>query len=164
MTSLYKLTEQTRELQLLAESEDITPEMLEDTFKALDGEFNEKALSITHVIKNMSSDINAIDVEIKRLAERKKILENKENSIKEYLRTNMEACEIKKIECPLFTISLRSGRDVVLIEDASKIPDDFIDVSVVEKPDKRSILKAIKSGENIPGASIDKSKSSLLIK
>jgi len=164
MTSLYKLTEQQRELKELAGSGDIPKEALEDTFNALSGEFKDKAVSVIHVVKNMDSDIDALEVEIKRLTDRKKVIKNKQENIREYLRSNMEANEITKIECPLFSITLAKGRDVVVIEDADLIPDEMVEVSVTQKPNKAEILKQLKAGVDISGARIEKSKSSLRVK
>ena len=164
MVSLYKLTEQQRELKEIAGNSDAPAEAFSDTFNALEGQFNDKAVSVIHVVKNMDSDVEALDTEIKRLTDRKKTIKNKQESIREYLRTNMEANDITKIECPLFTITLAKCRDVVVIEDAESLPDDYVDVSVVQKPKKAEILRDLKAGEDIPGARIEKSKTSLRIK
>jgi len=164
MVSLYKLTEQQRELKEAAGNSDLPAEAFADTFEALEGQFNDKALSVIHVVQNMDSDVEALDAEIKRLTERKKVIKNKQDSIREYLRTNMEANEITKIECPLFTITLAKGRDICVIDDGDSIPDEYVDVQVVQKPDKAAILKALKAGDDIPGAHIEKSKTSLRIK
>lgn len=164
MTQVYKLSEQHRELQELVTSGEMTLDDLKDTFDGLEGQFNEKAISLVHVVSNLDADTTAISAEIKRLQDRKKAIENKQASAREYLRTNMEASGITKIECPLFSITLAKGRDTAFIEDESKIPDDLIDVSVVQKPDKRKILTALKSGEEVPGCRLETSKPSLRIK
>lgn len=164
MVSLYKLTDQQRELKAMAEKEDADPEQFNDTFLALSGQFNDKAINIIHVAHEYDSDIECIDAEIKRLTARKNTAKNRKESLREYLRTNMEANKITKIECPLFTITLAKGKDVCFIEDADKIPDEFMDIKVVESPLKAAILKKLKAGEVVLGARIEKSKTSLRIK
>ena len=164
MTALYQITEQHRELQLLVDVEELPAEAIADTFEALEGEFNDKAVSVVHVINNMDSDVDAVGAEIKRLTARKTALSNRRDSIREYLRSNMEASGITKIECPLFAITLAQGRDIVFIENENLIPDELVEVSVISKPDKREILKLLKAGDDVPGARIEKSKSSLRIK
>lgn len=164
MATLYKLTKQQRGLKELIEREEIPENALDDTFQALEGEFNEKAVSVVHVIHNMDSDITAIDTEIKRLTAMKKTLSSRKDSIREYLRSNMEASNITKIECPLFKISLAKGRDIVSVDDEKQLPDDLVTVVVSSKPDKIEILKRLKAGETVTGAHIEKSKSSLRIK
>ena len=163
MVSLYKLTEQQRELKEIAGNSD-NPEDFADTFEGLEGQFNDKAVAVIYVVQNMDSDIEAIDLEIKRLSARKKAIQNKTESIREYLRINMEANEITKIDCPLFSITLAKGRDVVVIDNEAIIPDELMVSSVAIKPDKAEILRRLKGGEIIEGAHIDKSKTSLRIK
>ena len=162
MTQLYILTEQHRGLEKLAESDNELD--LADTFEALEGEFNAKAISLINVVKNKDGDILAIDDAIKRLQDRKKSITNRQDSMREYLRTNMEASGINKIECPLFTITLAKGRDVVLVGDQEKIPADYLNIKTSVTPMKDDILKALKAGESIPGCELSKSKSSLRIK
>ncbi len=163
MTTLYKLTEQHRELQELVESDEMSLEDLRDTFEGIEGEFNSKAVSLVHVANNLKSDTDAIDTEIKRLQERKKIKKNREESVREYLRSNMEASDITKIECPLFSITLAKGRDVVVIDDESAIPSEYRLEYITVKLDKRDLLKDLKSGD-ITGCHLEKSKTSLRIK
>ena len=164
MTELYKLTKQQIELKAIAGSEGIDDGSFDDTFNALEGEFNEKAISIIHIVKNVDSDISELEAEIKRLTDRKKVMKNKQDSMREYLRSNMDASSITKIECPIFTITLAKGRDIAVIDDDKLIPDDLIEVSVIEKPNKAEILRRLKAGDDIPGARLEKSKTSLRIK
>ncbi len=84
--------------------------------------------------------------------------------MKEYLRINMEASGIKKIECPIFTITLKAGRDIVQINDEEKIPSDYLNIKTTMTPMKKEILAALKEGDEVAGANIVKSKSSISIK
>lgn len=162
---LYELTAQHKELALLADSDNgELAECLSDTFEALEGEFNNKAISLISVTRNMESDCEAIDVEIKRLQERKKIINNNQQRMRDYLRVNMEASGISKIECPLFSITLGKGRDMVDIINESDIPADYLNVKTTFSPMKADILKALKDGKEVKGCAITKSKSVLRIK
>jgi hypothetical protein len=76
----------------------------------------------------------------------------------------MEAADIQKVSCPLFTITLAKGRDVAIIDDEEKLPDDLMRVKTSLEPDKVAILEALKNGKEVPGAHIEKSKSSIRIK
>lgn len=168
MTHLYEITENARELQKLAElsdeSDETMAQAIADTWEAIEGEFKEKAISLVHVTKLIATDADAIDAEIKRLQARKKAYTNKIESLKNYLRVNMEASDISKIECPLFTITLGKPRDVVVIDDESKIPADYLKIETLQAPMKKEILDALKSGEDVAGCSLGKSKSSVFIR
>jgi hypothetical protein len=112
----------------------------------------------------MDTDIGAIKAEIDRLQQRKKVIENRQSEMTEYLRTNMEATGIKKISCPLFTITCAEGREAVAVFDEDAIPDDLMTVKTEIKPDKLAIAKKLKAGEEVPGAKLERGLSSIRIK
>lgn len=164
MSTLRELSHELQEVQSLALDPDVPEEALRDTLDGIEGMFNEKAVRIVHVIANSDTDVDAIGAEIKRLSERKRSIELAQDRLREYLRFNMEATGISKISSPLFTITLAAGRDMVEIYDEAALPDEFVRVKTVVSPEKADILKALKSGIEVPGATITKSKSSIRIK
>ncbi len=164
MSTLRELSHELQEVQSLALDPDVPEEALRDTLDGIEGMFNEKAVRIVHVIANSGTDVDAISAEIKRLSERKRSIELAQDRLREYLRFNMEAAGISKISSPLFTITLAAGRDIVEIYDEAALPDEFVRVKTVVSPEKADILKALKSGIDVPGATITKSKSSVRIK
>ena len=164
MSTLRELSHELQEVQSLALDPDVPEEALRDTLDGIEGMFNEKAVRIVHVIANSGTDVDAISAEIKRLSERKRSIELAQDRLREYLRFNMEATGISKISSPLFTITLAAGRDIVEIYDEAALPDEFVRVKTVVSPEKADILKALKSGIDVPGATITKSKSSVRIK
>lgn len=164
-TPLYTLTGQFQELNALAETADEDMAVaVRDTLGAIQGEFNEKAMAISHVILNIDSDISAIDAEIARLQERKCVIANRQTEVRNYLRDNMDAAGITKISCPLFTITLVQGRESVVIDDESAIPDELTDVKTEIKPNKKAISDALKSGAEVPGAHLERGQPSVRIK
>lgn len=165
MTALYTITEQFKELAALAETADEDLAIaLRDTMEGIEGEFQEKGKAIAMVTLNIDGDLEAIQSQIDRLTERKRIITNRKESLKEYLRTNMEASGITKITHPLFTITCGNGKPTVVIDDEKAIPDEFINVKVTSAPDKQMIAKAIKEGNEVPGAHSEIGKSSISIK
>ncbi len=160
MTHLYDITEAHKELEKL-EDEGLD---IGDTFEAVEASFNDKAISVVHVIQNMGGNVSALETEIDRLSKRLKTVKTRQESIKEYLRFNMEATGINKISCDLFTISIKQGRDIVQIDDDSLIPTDYLNIKTSSTPMKREILADLKTGKEIAGASMVKSKSSISIK
>lgn len=165
MTALYTITEQFKELAALAENADEDLAVaLRDTMEGIEGEFQEKGKAIAMVALNIDGDLEAIQSQIDRLTERKRIITNRKDSLKEYLRTNMEASGITKITHPLFTITCGKGKPIVVIDDEKAIPDDYVNVKVTSAPDKAAIAKAIKDGIEVPGAHTETGKSSISIK
>lgn len=158
---LYELTGQYRQLQTI---DDMDPETIVDTLEAIEGEIEVKAQAIVAVRAGMESDIAAIDAEINRLQTRRKHIENRDRSVRDYLKHNMEASGIKNIKCPLFSITLAKGRQIAVIDNEEELPDEYISVKTSFVPDKKKILDDLKSGLSIPGARLDESESSVRIK
>lgn len=165
MTKLYTLSEQFRELQGLVDNADEDMAVaVRDTMQMIEGEFQAKAQAITSLALNLDSDVEAIDGEIKRLQERKRLITNRQGQLKEYLRENMEATGITKISCPLFTITLAKGKQVAVVDKKDSIPDDFMRVTTSIEPDKLAIVAALKAGQEVPGTHLETGKSSIRIK
>lgn len=165
MSHLYEITEQFKELAALAEGADEDLAIaVRDTMEAVEGEFQEKGKALAMVTLNMDGDIDAIDKQIERLVERKRCIVNRKESLKDYLRTNMEAAGITKITHPLFTITLGKGKPIVVIDQESEIPDEFMRVKTSMAPDKAEIARAIKEGVDVPGAHSEIGQSSIRIK
>ena len=165
MSRLYEITGQFKELAALAENADEDmASAIHDTMQGIEAEFNDKALAVSHVILNFNSDIAALDVEIDRLTDRKRVIANRQKEIKEYLRKNMDAAGITKISCPLFSITLAKGRESVVVDDESAIPDELMRVKTDMSPDKTAIAVLLKSGSEVPGARLERSQSTIQIK
>ena len=162
---LHEIAKEYREVAALADSDDEgMAQAVIDTLEAVGGAFEEKAQTLVRITLNRQADIDALDNEIKRLQARKQPILNAEASFKEYLRTNMEATGISKISCPLFTITLAKGREVAVIDDADQLPDELMRVKTDIAPDKLAIAAKLKAGEEVPGARLERSQSSIRIK
>lgn len=163
-----KLREIAQEYRQLAEMLDTDDEGLaiavRDTLDAIGGEFEQKAQAVVAIAQNLDADCAVIDAEIERLQAIKKARVTRAVDLREYLRSNMEATGIKKISCPLFSITLAAGREVAVIDNEDAIPDELVKVKAEIKPDKIEILRRLKAGEAVPGARLERSQSSIRIK
>lgn len=157
---LYEITGQLSDLS----SMDMDDEAVKNTLEMVQDDFNSKAIAIIKLSENMDADTSAIDAEIERLKSRKQVIVNRKQQLRDYLLHNMEASGVQKIECPLFTATLRKGAESVEIEDQSKLPDEFVSVEVVTKPDKNAIKAALKAGLEVSGASLKRGATTITIK
>lgn len=145
MTQLYAMTAQMTELAAMLDTDDEgLKEAIQDTMSGIQGEFEIKADNIVMLRRNIEGDILAIDSEIDRLTELKRIKNNSIDQLGEYLRKNMEAAEIKSIKRPLFTITLAIGSERVVVDKEDDIPDDFTVVKTSISPDKKAIASRLK--------------------
>jgi hypothetical protein len=156
-----KLHQISSDIHELLNSDDI--DAIKDNLDSMELAFNDKAESLVKYTQNIEADIKQVDEMIKQLQSRKKALSNKVESFREYVRYNMESNGFNKIECPLFTLTLKQASKVVEIEDQELIPDEFVSVSVVEKVDNTRLKNALKAGD-VPGAKLIDAKRPLQIK
>ena len=145
MTQLYALTGKLAELQAMADTDDEgLKEALQHAMDEIQGDFNDKADNIVMLRRNIESDVTAIDAEIERLAELKRIKSNSVAQISDYLRRNMEAANIKSIKRPLFTITLALGKEKVIVDKEDDLPEDLIVPKTTFAPDKTAIATKLK--------------------
>lgn len=158
MTALYELT---KGMLALQDEPDMPEEAIRDTLEGMELEFNDKATAIIMLTQNVDGDVSAIDEEIKRLQQRKKVKQNFIDNLRNYLRDNMERSSIHKIEHALFTITL--GKPSKVVEITGEVPDQYL-IYTDPKPDKRAIAAALKAGDEVTGAELVDGKSRLIIK
>jgi hypothetical protein len=155
---LYELTESYS--VLLQMVEDMNDQDLEMALTQIKGEITEKAISIGKMVRAIDYDIDTLKAEEKRLADRRRALENKRDNIKRYIQTQMEKVGLDKIKSPLLTVSIQNNPPAVQIADEKLIPARFLTIIPEQKvPDKKAIAEVLKSGEEVPGASLTQGKS-----
>ena len=71
----------------------------------------------------------------------------------------LEALEISKLERALYTASVSHHRELQLIDEAA-LPDAFIR----HAPDKVAIAKALRAGQDIPGATLGNAQPRLILR
>ena len=155
--SLYHMTEEYRQaLQELSDA-DLPDEVVRDTLEALEGELIQKGQAVAAFVLNLEAEVDAVKAVEKRISERRKALERRAESMREYLRSNMEKAGISEIKAGdgSFTAKLAKGRPSVVIDDESLIPDDSEFVRWLRCVSKTAIGEALKSGQEVPGAHIE---------
>jgi predicted RNA-binding protein len=75
----------------------------------------------------------------------------------------MEKADIKKLEQPDFTASLRAVPPGLVVGDEGLIPQDYWKPQPA-KLDKRGLLGALKAGTSIPGAGLDNGGTTLSVR
>ena len=156
--NLYELSADLMSLNDIEDVEDveIIREIIEQQIQA-------KSTGIIAVVRNLESNIAAIDTEIKRLQELKKKKQNNISRLKEYTKECMEIRGVKKLETSLGNISIRKTPPSVNVLDENLIPLEYIETKQVMSIDKKLILGDLKDGLVIPGVEI-KQGTSLTIK
>jgi len=154
MTSLYNLATQHQQALSRLEEMDLPAEVVRDTIESLSGELEAKCESVAMWRENQLVIAKAKKEAAKRLTDQAKAIENRANSMIEYLDNNMRKAGITEIDCDYFTIKYAKNPPSVNITHESNIPRDYIKVTTIEAPDKAKIKKAIQSGIDIDGAEL----------
>ena len=157
--SLFLIAERYSNILELCENAEVPVEMLEEALQEMDGELTEKLENIVSFIKSMNGDIEVIDNEIARLQARKKTINNKITSLKDYTENCLKMLDLKKVKTSLNTISIQNNPPSIEVVDEALIPDEFKSIETVTKIDKKAILKAIKEGSEIAGSRLSQTMS-----
>ena len=158
MTALYVLTSHYLALAEKLADGDFDIATIADTIEAsgISDEIAVKAQGCEFIARGALSHNAAIDVEIARLQALKARREKVAQGMRDYVKTCMEHASIEKIDCPLFSISIRKNPPVVDITDLLSLPKKYWFTPEpkppVEVPDKNAIKNAIKAGDDVPGA------------
>lgn len=152
-------------VEYIAEQENKLLEALTE----LKGDFDTKAESVSLYIKELEAGTKLLGESIKNLQSRKKAMENKVERLKSYLLTSMETVGESKIETDKVRISLRNNAPSVFIYDEKAFINQYKgsrdDLLKYSEPtvNKTAIKEALKSGEDITGATFE-SKKTITIK
>lgn len=156
MSSLYELSNEYLAIQNKLIEADYDEQTIADTLEGMSGELEVKAQNVAFFIRNLESTADQIKQAEKQMADRRKALENKAATIKEYLKINMQKTGINKIECPYFAITLKKNPPAVNIFNESIIPNEYLVQALPPPPsiDKKAIAEALKLGNQVAGAEL----------
>ena len=151
---LYEIVQHRAEFERLAEQGDLDPQVILDTLESLDGELNDKAVTIAQFTRNLDATAHAVREAGKAMLERAARLEKRAQSIRDYMLYQLQFAGVTKIECPWFVISVKKNPAAVVIDDEAAIPEAFKvqPEPPPPRPDKAKIRDAIKAGDDVPGA------------
>jgi hypothetical protein len=151
--------EYTEILQEIEQNEgELTPE-IEEALVINAQELSEKSLAYVEFMGNLNAQNNRIEEEIKRL----QLLKKKNTQLLEFLQKGLVQAvnEFGTIHTGTYTIGVRNSEECI-IEDSDRIPEKFKTVKMEVQVDKMAVKKAIKSGENVPGAHLQANKHPLI--
>ena len=158
MTALYQIAAEYRAAADKIAEYGLDAQTISDTLEGLAGDVEEKAIAVASVIRNKESERDAVRAAVVGMVERAKALDASADRLREYLLNNLEACNIKRIACPLFAIAIKANPPRVMIDDASLLPPSLLTTPPPppSQPDKMAIKAALKDGP-VPGARLENS-------
>lgn len=110
----------------------------------------QKIEGISLWIKNLEAEKEAVKHEKDNFADREKRLGKKIDSLKGYLTYALDG---QKFSTPKVAVSFRKSESV-LVKDDYLVPDEYCNITVVRKPDKKVLKDALKKGAEIMGVEL----------
>lgn len=133
---------------------DLDEQTFADTLESLSGDLENKSVNAAMFVKSLEATAASIKIAEGQMEARRKAIEARAARVLEYIKDNMIACGISKIECPYFRLSIRDNPASVVIDSPNLIPDDYMRQAEAPPPapDKKAIAEAIKAGVEVHGA------------
>lgn len=124
-----------------------------DYLKQVEGELEDKLQNIGLVYKTLSAEADAIKAEEKKLSDRRKALENKADSIKNWMYEEMKQMNIEKVNKPNIVLSIAKNPPALVLNE-SLVPAEYKKEEIVIIIDKAQIKENLKNGMAIEGAEL----------
>lgn len=151
--SLYHLHAQFSELEkIFAENGGEITEQVEEVERAIEKMLFEKTDALGQFFQKMNDEIELADKHIERINEYKAMRKKTAEHLKRNVIGIMDRLGQKQSAGDLYQFSIRKPSKVVVINSENDIPAEFTTVKVAV--DKTKLAKALKSGEEIPGAGL----------
>lgn len=155
---LYEITDQYRKLESYIEEIDNVgdAEAFTQLNEWVQDTLENKAQAICCLIKELDADAEAYKAEADRLTSLRKTTENKAKRLKEYLQWNLESIGQDKLKLPLFNVSIQANPESAKVNE-DLLPEGYWKIE--RKPDLSAIKEALKSGEQVEGAWLERTRS-----
>jgi Siphovirus Gp157 len=153
---LYEIaSDHLQTLEDLAEMEDLPEEVIADTLEGLQGTFEMKAINVGAYIKTLEAEASAIEVARKSMEQRQRSLERHAERLREYLKTQMERVSLPKIKNCYSMLRVQANPPSVEVIDEETIPAEYKRTEVSIKLLRSEIARALKGGNEVPGARLE---------
>ena len=154
---LYELTEQWRQIAEIAFSEMDEGELPADLMQQLatcEGDIDQKLAACCRIVKEMEASKEAFAVEASRLRLKASRCDAHGESLKRYMKEQMESCDFSKREVDsIFTVSIQKSPPSLVVSNLDAVPTTW-DVPQERRIDSRGIKDAIKAGATVPGCEV----------
>ena len=154
MDTLYSLTDDLRQLIDLAPS--IDPEDAQcflDTLEGVLGARDDKLDGYAAVIDTLKSQVELLDHEEVRIANRKHAVENRIKLMKQRMLESMQTTNQTKIQTDLHTFAIQKNGGKAPLTITGTVPDDYIKME--PKTDTEKIRTALENGEQLDWAHLE---------
>ena len=156
MFQLYKIANSYQQFFNLIDTNEEINSDCKEFLDSLSDDLKEKAINLGSLIINLESEEKAIEDAISEMKNRQFKLIKKIDWLKNYLKENLERCEIKEIKSPYFDIKIKFNPISVIVENESIVPSEYFKEVVMRRLDKQTISQELKNNIMILGVFLEK--------
>lgn len=157
--NLFELNDNYREL---ASRDDLDPTILKDTLDAIQDDRKSKLDNLATWADQLKSEIDFMSEKKKSWEDEITYRKNKVAWIKQYITDVLDDAGIKRLTTDNHLLSTRNFKASTIIDSDEKLPDKFKVTETTTKPDKKAIYKALKAGEEVPGAHLKPNRNTVI--
>lgn len=150
-TTLYDFSADMVELERIAEEEGTVDQEKYATVFSL---IQKKVDSICGFVRSRNDRIDAIDKRIKQLTELKKRITKDSHKFDKYVKMCMKYMDTSTLQGTLDRIKIRKPTKKVFIISESSIPEEYLNTKKIVTPNKKAILEALKTDQQIGWAKL----------
>jgi uncharacterized protein YdiU (UPF0061 family) len=136
-----------------------------DVIDDVQDDMEAKCVKLAKLVQAISSDLETINNELKRLRDLKSAHEANLTQLKDYILFSMMTLDVKAIDAKYLTLIRRRNPPKVIIDEEAKLPPEYVRMETVFNKviKKEEISKDLKAGKDVRGAHLDYGES-LMIK
>lgn len=157
--NLFELNDNYKEL---ASRDDLDPTILKDTLDAIQDDRRSKLDNLATWADQLKSEIDFMSDKKKSWEDEITYRKNKMAWIKQYITDVLDDAGIKRLTTDNHLLSARNFKASTIIDNDEKLPDKFKVTETTTKPDKKAIYKALKAGEEVPGAHLKPNRNTVI--
>jgi len=123
--TLYELREEYKAVLAMMEDPDADMELIQDTLEGLDFDIEEKVEGYGTMLEQLESDIARLDAEAKRMQNRRIVIENRKDRLRENLLKAMLETDKKSIKTDHYTVTVKQTPYRLVVDDPFGVPEEY---------------------------------------
>lgn len=147
---IYELTRNYQNLEVLLDNESVDNAVLKEEMDKIVDTIGVKFTNIQKIITNYKAIAEKQKEEEDRIRKKRQANEKKIEFLREYMLTNLEKLENKKLKTDSYTFSTKKVESVIV--DLDLLTEEYY--KITKTADKTKIKQDIKSGKEVNGAKI----------
>ena len=145
--------------RVLADETEMPNEIIDEYIDAQVGPLEFKGWNIAAMVLQFEGEAEMIRAAEKRMAVRRKHLENRAEWLRDYLLVQLIRAGIDEIQSPEFVVKVCDNPPRVILDDEEAIPEQFKEQETVVTILKNELrIAMVCDGEVIPGCHLEKGK------